>query len=256
MSETPTLAGKSLTDISADNDVSEKSIAHDSTITKPAHTSPDKQIVPGATTTPRKRNIDRPQYFRLVLLGVLICLLNMACAWWLIWSSDKFVMTGLISDKTSATGKALDLAATADRDKLAFLNRVVENDVNHRNVANKHTTVIVAMAASFSLVALGFALFVMGVDAAYNISSENPTGRIVIEATSPGLVCFILAALVICFAITRRTEVKFAPMVFDSDLRQTAKLPATNAVPAGNTPGTLPDDIYLKPRDSKKASQP
>jgi hypothetical protein len=159
------------------------------------------------------RHPHRSRNFWLIVCGLIISLLNMGAAWYLINSSNKFVMTGLVSSGgTSATSEALKGAFFADADKLTFLNRVVENDVNHRNIANKQTTVIVAVAASFSLIALGFALFVMGFEAAYTISGNSPGGSLVIQAASPGLLCFVLAALVICFAITRRTDVRFAPM--------------------------------------------
>lgn len=152
----------------------------------------------------------------LVIIGVGICLLNMGAAWFLIRSSNKFVMTGLIGDSksSSATNEVLNQARTATWEKLIFLDRIVEYDVNHRNIANKQTIVIVAMAASFSFVAIGFALFVMGVEAAYTISGNSPKESLVIQATSPGLVCFLLAAIVVCVAITRRTEVLFSPVEF------------------------------------------
>jgi hypothetical protein len=154
----------------------------------------------------------RPSSIVLVIIGVIICLLNMGAAWTIIWSSDKSVMQGLVSKEDSATKKALDLAGDSSGEKLIFLDRIVQNDLNHRNIANKQIAVIVAMAASFSLIAIGFALFVMGVEAAYTISGKSLTGSLVIGATSLGLVCFLLAAIVIGIAITRRTEVTFAPM--------------------------------------------
>jgi len=176
---------------------------------------PDDQIVtePVTPATTRHEKRRTTQNFALVILGVLICLINMGLAWRLIESSNHFVMTGLVADKnTSATNEALKQAATADANKLLFLNKVIENDVNHRNIANKQTAVIVAMAASFSLIAIGFALFVMGVEAAYTISGKNATASLVVGASSPGLLCFLLAAVVIGVAITRQTSVTFAPL--------------------------------------------
>src|ERR1700730_12290734 len=106
----------------------------------------------------------RIQSFWLIIAGLLICAGNMTAAWFLIHSSTRFIMTGLVSDHVkTATGEALTVATKADWEKLVFLDRVIENDVNHRNIANKQTTVMASMAISFALIGLGFSLFVMGI---------------------------------------------------------------------------------------------
>ena len=190
--------------------------------------------------------MDKSNSFRLVLCGVGICLLNMALAWILIISSNKFVMTGLVTDRSSsATSMAIKLAPDANADKLVFLDRLIESDVDHRTVANKQTVVIVALAASFSLIAIGFALFVMGVEAAYTISGSNPTGRLVIQASSPGLVCFILATLTICFAITQRSDVRFSDYPSPNQ---------TDEIPQDIAP--LPTPIQLGPTYSELLNEP
>ena len=177
-------------------------------------------------------------------------------------------MTGLVGGGAlSATGEALKQATSAEPDKLVFLNRVVENDVNHRNIANKQTTVIVAMAASFSLIALGFALFVMGFEAAYGVSGTSPAGSVVIQATSPGLLCFVLAALVICFAITRRTDVRFAPMELSKQSGQlvtservvpatSPSNPAPSATPKNDVPSKWNDPGFSGGSGSEVATNP
>jgi hypothetical protein len=204
-----------------------------------------RKIISDDRIVPDKRTKDASNNFKLVVFGVIICLLNMACAWVLIVSSNRFVMTGLVSDgASSATSEALKLAAAANPDRLIFLDRIVENDVNHRNIANKQTIVIVAMAASFSLVAIGFALFVMGVEAAYTISGNSPTASLVIQASSPGLACFILAVVVICFAITRQTEVTYTPIELSQNSDQ------------GLSPeiAPLPTPLELTPKYSQKGA--
>jgi hypothetical protein len=193
------------------------------------------------------------QNFWLIVCGVGVCLLNMACAWWLINASNTFVMSSLIeTGKPSATSSALDAAKSADPDKLIFLDRIVQSDVNHRNIANKQTTVIVVMAASFSLVAIGFALFVMGFEAAYTISATSPAGsalpaNLVLQASSPGLICFLLAALIICIAITQRTEVKFGAFQLADNPGPVAGSVST---PSPTSPA-LPEPPKIKPKYSE-----
>jgi hypothetical protein len=169
--------------------------------------------------------MDASKNFGLVLCGVAIALLNMGIAWYVIWSSNAFVMTGLVTkDNVSATSQAVSMITDATSDQLIVLNKLVEADVNHRLIANKQALIIAAMAASFSLVAVGFALFVMGVEAAYTISGKNPTGSIVFQASSPGLICFLFAALIICFSVGQRMSVDFGNIRLGSDdVRRAAK---------------------------------
>jgi hypothetical protein len=216
-------------------------MGHDSSVPMPdTVTTSAPKTNPALSSNSRAKH--RSSSVVLVGVGVFVCLLNIGAAWWLIQSSNKFVMTSLIGDSKSpsATKEALiqAQAPTATWEKLIFLDRIVENDLNHRNVANKQTAVIVAMASSFSLVAIGFALFVMGVEAAYTISGTSPTtGNLVIQATSPGLACFVLAAIVTCVAITRQTEVSFSPMELSQN-------PSPESTPS------LPTPVVLGPKYS------
>jgi hypothetical protein len=193
---------------------------------------------------PPSRTKDRSNNLWLVLIGVSICLLNMGAAWYLIILSNGFVVTGLVTGVPSATDKALTLIPTADANELIVLDRIVQSDVNHRNLANKQIAVTVAMAASFCLVAIGFALFVMGVEAAYAISGSSPTGGLVIQATSPGLLCFILAAVVVCFALARHSEVTYPPLAVSQGDEQESP----------QDTGPLPTPVQLKPNYSEKAA--
>jgi hypothetical protein len=203
-------------------------------------------VAPVGKAAQHGRTRHRSSSLLLVLLGVFICLLNMGAAWYLIISSNKFVVSPLVSGRaTSATSEALKLTAAADPDKLIILDRIVQSDVNHRNITNKQTAVMVAMGASFCLIAIGFALFVMGVEAAYAISGDSPTtGRLVIQATSPGLLCFILAAVVVCFALTRHSEVTFPPLAVSQGDEQES--------PQDTVP--IPTPVKLKPNYSEKAA--
>jgi hypothetical protein len=168
--------------------------------------------------------VDTSKNYRLVLCGVAIAVLNMTIAWFVIVSSNRFVMTGLVTnDSVSVTSRALSMITDAKPNQLMIINQLIEADINHRLITNKQAIVIVSMAASFSLVAIGFALFVMGVEAAYTISGNNPTGSIVIQASSPGLACFLFAAVIICFSVTQKSSVKFANIQLSPDAQQASE---------------------------------
>jgi hypothetical protein len=148
----------------------------------------------------------------LAIIGVSIFILNMALAWIVAHESNDYIMQPLISEKNrdSASAKAMDMVIGADANTHVFLNRLVEADVHHREVSNMQSAVIVTMAFAFGLTAVGFALFVMGIDKAFQFEGEaDKIGRVVVRSTAPGVLCFALAAVIMLAAVTRSTPVRF-----------------------------------------------
>lgn len=71
-----------------------------------------------------------PSSTMLVLLGVGLCLFNMATAWYLVLRYSTSVSMGLVTDgKSSATSEALRAIPGSDRDKLTVLDRIVKGEI-------------------------------------------------------------------------------------------------------------------------------
>jgi len=139
----------------------------------------------------------------LVLLGAAIFVLNMMYTWNLVKESNKLIQEPLATDK-SATVRALKHVSEANANMIITINHIVDAQLLYKVALNKHNMVIVAMATAFGLIAVGFSLFVMGIEGAFEFKGDaGQVGRVILKATSPGLLCFLLAAAIMIYALTR-----------------------------------------------------
>lgn len=148
-----------------------------------------------------------------VYLAIAIFLANMLCAWVLAVRGAEIIAHPLVGDAPTATSRALDAAPTATANGYTLLNRVLDAELQVRAVQNRQTLAIVAMAAAFAMMALGFALFVMGAEGAFQFSGTSTgTGNVVLKASAPGILCFFLATAILIAAL--RGEVNLATGAF------------------------------------------
>ena len=143
-----------------------------------------------------------------VLGALLIFTLNMAGAWWLALGAADNVARPLVPDgETSAVARVLDSHGGASANSHTLLNRVVDAEIQIRTAQNGQTLSVVAMAGSFAMMSIGFALFVMGAEGAFQLEGSAPTGgNLVLKSTAPGVICFALATLVLLFALYKQID--------------------------------------------------
>ena len=129
----------------------------------------------------------------LVMIGVIVVAANMGMAWSVIFLSVKTSMSqasGGIAGTTPAPQGAIFVAQST----LAQLNIIAAT----------------GMAAAFSFLALGFALFVFGIDSSFKLSAEHrPTGKATIAASSPGILCIVLSAILAGMAMNLSKGMRF-----------------------------------------------
>ena len=142
----------------------------------------------------------------LVLVGAAIFVANMIYTWKLVRDTNALIQRPLATDTEggSATVRGLKLISDANANVIITVNHLIDAQVLYKVALNKHNMIIVAMATSFGLVAVGFALFVMGIEGAFEFQSNaGEVGRVILKATSPGLLCFLLAAAIMFYALNR-----------------------------------------------------
>lgn len=162
--------------------------------------------------------------------GVLIFFANMAVCWSVAWTASSSIEENLLKQLTDGADKAstIERAHSASANEAIFLNRLLEAATHIKAVSNKQTMVVVAMAGGFSLMAIGFALFVMGIESAYSIKASGPElGSLVIRSSAPGLVAFILAATILCFGLTNQSSIHFSGFTVYPDTHLTTRQEAT-----------------------------
>ena len=136
----------------------------------------------------------------------------MAFAWRIMFISNRFVMQPLtyLNTEGAKNHELFETSSFIDSNRIILLNRLIEAEVHHKGIANKQVITVVAMAAGFGLLSVGFALFVMGIESAFQVSgSAGEVGEVVLKASSPGLMCFLLAGTIIVLATSQEHKVHF-----------------------------------------------
>ena len=131
----------------------------------------------------------------LTAVGVVIAVANMGAAWIMMWNIT--LMGQLSNIKISGRGHDTSIVA------------LIAN--------NQHMVNILGLAFSFALIAVGFSLFVMGIESAVQLKGEHKDfGGLALKTTSPGVVCFVLAAILISITLLAQPSFKTPEMEYES----------------------------------------
>ncbi|NUQ75892.1 MAG: hypothetical protein HUU21_20305, partial [Polyangiaceae bacterium] len=206
----------------------------------------EPQAAPAPEPLPARTSATFEKMSRIsVYLAIGVFLLNMACAWWVAGVSNWLIGKPLIGGDTTAVAKALEQAPQASANMHVFLNRLLEAEIQLRTVQNRQTISIVAISSGFALVAIGFALFIMGAEGAFNVKGNvGDRGNLVVKSTAPGLLCFVLAAVIVCSSLAGTAQVASSPFTIYPDGPMS---PGANAAPLGAPPVVLPPAAALPP---------
>ena len=96
----------------------------------------------------------------------------MSFAWWIVFDSNDFITQGLVGsdgNNKQVMDLVLENLNQAKANEIILKTRIIEVEVHLKAIANRQTMSVVAMAAGFGLLAIGFALFVMGIESAFQI---------------------------------------------------------------------------------------
>lgn len=132
----------------------------------------------------------------LVFSALLVFFVNMSVAWYV-----TLVTTQTMRQQA---GGAVDVQGTknADVENRTFpLDRIA--------VTSRQLLLVIGMSTGFGMMAIGFALFVLGIDSVYNVNAgTGPSATLSLSASSPGLLCFVLAAIIMIVAMTRSMTIE------------------------------------------------
>ena len=131
-------------------------------------------------------------------IAVAIALLNMIATWAVVGLGADGILAGFPVLPSHPTGGA----EVQPKDWL-------DANLALRSMANHHTMLVAALGVAFAIVSIGFALFVMGARGALEVQGDIPgdqRGTLVLKATAPGLVCFVLATTIVLSITQTRTS--------------------------------------------------
>ncbi|MEM7011729.1 MAG: hypothetical protein AAF585_09615 [Verrucomicrobiota bacterium] len=155
------------------------------------------------------------------LIGVVVFLINMGLAWKVMFDTRASLTKPMILSGTNDSPNLETLSATFQdmkANELAALTRTLDNNIHLKAISNKQSLVVVTMASAFSLVAIGFALFVMGIEGSFRFNAESQQlGKILLASGSPGLACFLFAGIILSVAVTQKTSLDMRPMTLQPE---------------------------------------
>jgi len=160
-------------------------------------------------------------------MGAIIACANLFVAWWLSYETlkslqltpaDMLPFKGLIGDAAFSSEQRHDLT-----------ERSMHVVALSKMMANKQGVVLACFGGAFALAALGFALFVIGADGAFKVSSSTDAkARLIVSGTAPGLLCFLICGILIQQGVRHKSEVNMPPfstslvLIGDKALRNAA----------------------------------
>lgn len=125
-----------------------------------------------------------------------------------------------------------------------FVVHVLNVIVHRKAITNHQALGGLAIGAGSAFLAIGFALFLLGADGAFQIQYEGKgDSKLAFYATAPGLLCFMLSASLIAFGATRKHEIQLGdfpvpgdPAVLQPQAEHKADQPKPSQTPTTSRP--------------------
>lgn len=171
---------------------------------------PDPQTGPSAAPNPPPdadgalRGLSRRQKMAIVMGALFVVLVSLVAAGYVMWSALSATQLNEADLKAIAAMSGVDGSSL---EKSVLRAYAIEAAINIKLVANKQAMILVAFSGAFALAAVGFALFLIGADGAFNLEHGAGASRLLLTGTAPGLLCFFLAAMLILVGITHRSQI-------------------------------------------------
>ena len=165
--------------------------------------------------------LSRSQRLWIVATAAIVVIASLLAAW---------VLASQIGENVRYTKEDEELVSALTDGIVDPLHQVIlrahalDTLANIKVVINKQAITLVSFAGAFALMAIGFALFMIGADGAFQLSANaESNARLVFSGTAPGLLCFLLAAFMIVAGIFHRYDLQLG------ELRLTGEPPRRSA---------------------------
>lgn len=145
-----------------------------------------------------------PQWFKMTVfsLSVLIAVTSLSYAWCMAMAaSDSTVLT--VGD-IEILDRFNERMKVDGQNHVGLYAHVFDTMMQLKLLTNHQVRALVAIGGGFAFVALGLALFLIGVEGAFQIQGTGKgSTSLSITASAPGILCFVLAAWLIYVGATR-----------------------------------------------------
>lgn len=165
----------------------------------------------------------------VLVSAAFIAVLNLGFAWYFVAQTSSQLSLAEADMKPFTTW-----IAAAGGDKLSvdarydLSARAMNIVTSLKLVSNKQALVLTCFGGAFALIAIGFALFVIGADGAFKVIAASPDkSRLAITGTAPGLLCFVISGWLIVKGIEHRSV--FQPPALRGDLSTLTAIPVSGS---------------------------
>ena len=143
----------------------------------------------------------------IVFLAVVLAALNLGAAWVDLSNANRNLSFG--KNDVDMIASVARLGHTGSESDQVLVVHTLNTIVHLKAITNHQALAGLAIAAGTALLALGFALFLIGADGAFQMQYQGKDdGKIAFYATAPGLLCFALATVLIAIGATRKQSLQ------------------------------------------------
>lgn len=150
----------------------------------------------------------------IVIMSALGAMINLGLAWYI---ADKALNEIPISNEDI---KEIKLLSSDLNDTEVYSNNLqlrvhaLNAQVHLKGITNKQSIIIVSFGSGFAFIAIGFALFLIGADGALKVKQNDADSKLMISATTPGIVSFLFAAILIFYGVSRKHKLELGTTEF------------------------------------------
>ena len=140
----------------------------------------------------------------IVALAAFIAILNLGASWYFAGAAIERLE---FSDQDARYLQTLGADLLDTNERVALRLYATSTQAHLKGIVNKQAIIIVCFGSAFAFMAIGFALFLIGADGAFQFQAEtDQKAKLIFSSTAPGLLCFLFAAVLVAIGVTTKYE--------------------------------------------------
>jgi len=177
------------------------------------HTDLEAQPLSSAPRPNLLEQLGLPMWAKItiVFLSIVLATASIFYAWGSIGTTQSTMQLQAETIRTLGT-VAQEVTKAPDLEMQAFnttslLTHLADNQAQLQHITNHQSLALLGIGLAISLLAIGFALFLLGADGAFRLHAAGRNDNsLMFQSTAPGLLCFLLAAILIGMSMTRSSQ--------------------------------------------------
>jgi hypothetical protein len=185
----------------------------------------------------------------IIGISILIASCSIGFAWqsWTLGKNLQFTS----DDVKNVTAIHVDTKQEAPAVRTGLFVYTLQVSAHLKHIGMRQSVSFLAVGTAFALLAIGFALFLIGADGAFHVQAQRGgDAKFQFASTAPGLLCFCLATALIAMAVGNKNTLELPTF----ELMPTIGTPPANAVDKGKAPAQKPPVKRGPPKGLKEST--